>query len=51
MFIARNKVNPALILTASNNWKPSRMVGPGGYAARIFKTARGAAKWGTPETV
>lgn len=49
MFIARNKVNPALILTAGNDWKPSRMVGPGGYQARTFKTEAGAAKHGTPE--
>lgn len=49
MFIARNNINPALILTASNDWKPSRMVGPGGYAARIFKTEAGANKWGKAE--
>lgn len=51
MFIVRNNVNPALILTAANAWKPSRMVGPGGYAARIFKTKAGAAKHGTPEAL
>jgi hypothetical protein len=49
MFIARNKTNPALILTAGGEWKPSRMVGPGGYTARTFRTRAGAAKHGTAE--
>jgi hypothetical protein len=49
MFIARNKINPALILTAGGEWKPSRMVGPGGYQAKIFKTEAGAARHGLAE--
>ena len=51
MFIARNKINPALILTASNDWKPARLCGPNGYQGRTFKTEAGAAKYGTPERV
>ncbi len=51
MFIARNKTNPALIRTAGNDWKPARLCGPGGYAAKMFQTEAGAAKHGTPERV
>ena len=51
MYIARNKVNPALLLTAGGEWKPARLCGPGGYACKMFKTEAGAAKHGVSEKV
>ncbi len=44
MFIVRSALNPALILCTNGEWLPASMVGPGGRAAKTYKTQRSAAR-------
>lgn len=42
VFICRSKVNPKLILCTNGDWMSENLVGPGGYAAKVYKTRKGA---------
>lgn len=43
-YVVISNVNPALILCTDGDFHARSMVGPGGYCAKVYKTAEAAQK-------
>ena len=41
-YILRSRQNPKLVLCKGGAWRPESLVGPGGYAAKVYRTRTGA---------